>query len=124
MSARLGEDEGGMEPSTALHWAARTLCRQADQGVATLAQAADTHVHSELPRVFRTAACLQNCHVSSEMPLVFRTSIDTRVSEPPRVFRISVGGVGSLLHRIMVTHNTPGCRRAQNTGGRVGVCSG
>ena len=59
------ELDGGREDtksSTALHWAARTLCRQADQGVATLAQAAATHVASEHTRGFRIVACLQNCH--------------------------------------------------------------
>ena len=65
--------------------------------MATLAQAAATHVASEHTRGFITYTWLQNCRLSSELSRVFRTAILRRVSVPPRVLRIYVGGVGSLL---------------------------
>ena len=50
------------------------------------------HLHRPPPHTW-----LQNTHVASELSRVFRTVIIRRVSVPPRVLRIYVGGVGSLL---------------------------
>ena len=59
------------------------------------------HLHRPPPHTW-----LQNTHVASELSRVFRTVIIRRVSVPPRVLRISVGGVGSVAAPGSWSHTT------------------